>query len=179
MDEPDPKVLARARDGDRDAAGEIIRLAQPHVWRFVHSLTHDRELATDLTQETLLKMVRSIDRFGGRSRFRTWVFAIARNVVRDHHRATSRRPRLVALDDHAADLAEPTTPGYGDDLAAALQALPSHLREVFTLVEVLGLRYREVAELLDLAEGTVKSRMFHARHQLIAWIEETEDLADG
>ena len=108
------------------------------------------------------------------------MFAIARNVVVDHRRALDRRPRLVALDEHADELVAPRQASYGDDLDAALGSLPDHVREVFVLVEVFGLRYREVGAVVGCAEGTVKSRMFHARRHLRSWVEGDGEVAtDG
>ena len=95
MEEPDGRTLDAAGRGDADALTEILTIAQPHVWRFISSLEHDRETVEDLAQETLLRIVRGLPGFRGDSRFLTWSLTIARNVVRDHQRALARRPRLV------------------------------------------------------------------------------------
>ena len=179
MEDPDPPTLDAARRGDPEAVAEILTLLQPHVWRFVRTLERNRETAEDLTQEVLLRTVRALPRFRGDSRFRTWVFTIARNVVRDEQRRVARRPSTVVADERV----EPVSPGSEppDTVAvwAAVDALPEPLREVFVLVEVMGLRYREVAVLTDVAEGTVKSRMFHARRELTRWFEADRGIADG
>lgn len=177
MEDPDPKTLAAACRGDRRALAEIVALAQPDTWRFIAGLERDREMVEDLTQETLLRVVRGLTKFRAESRFRTWVFAIARNVVRDHQRRLRRRPRPVAVDERAE------LPGALDEhgiveVWAAIDALPGRLREVFVLVEVMGLRYREVATLVGVREGTVKSRMFSARQALIDWMQSDTAVAD-
>ncbi len=176
MEDPDPTLLHAACRGDRGALTEILAFVQPPVWRFVSSLERNRETAEDLTQESLLRLLRGLPDFRGESRFRTWAFAIARNVVRDHQRAIARRPRLVGHDGFPAAGDAHDETGDRDaalivDLQRAIGHLPPELREVFVLIEVSGLRYREVAEILDLAEGTVKSRMFHSRRELIRHLE--------
>lgn len=176
MEDPDRTLLDAASSGDRVALTELLALVQPHVWRFVSTLERNRETAEDLTQESLLRVVRGLSDFRSESRFRTWAFAIARNVVRDHQRAVARRPRLVGRDRVPARgvhnaRSEDRDAALIVDLQRAIDLLPPELREVFVLVEVSGLRYREAAEILDLPEGTVKSRMFHSRRKMIRHLE--------
>lgn len=171
MLEPSPHTLDAARRGDRDAVADVVAALQPHLWRFIAALERDTEAVADLTQETLVKVLRGLAGFRGDARLRTWAFAIARNVVRDHQRSIARRPRLVALDSTADRAGEPNDPSLRLRLDDALAQLIRPLREVFVLVEVSGLRYREVAEILDIPEGTVKSRMFRARAELIRLLD--------
>jgi RNA polymerase sigma-70 factor, ECF subfamily len=175
MDEPDPAVIRGAAAGDAAAFDTLVRHVQPHVWRFLRHLTGDAELAADLTQETLVRVYRGLDGFRFDCRFSTWVFRIARNASVDEVRAAARRRRL--LDAVAA---QPVArvgagPGPATELRAAVSALPVRLREAFVLVEVFGLRYREAATVLGVPEGTVKSRVFHARRELVAWLRDGDD----
>ena len=87
----------------------------------------------------------------------------------------------MPLDDRPAEAADPGGgPMVDYELRSAVLDLAPHLREVFVMVEVLGLRYREVGDVLGVPDGTVKSRMFHARRELIRWLEATEEQpADG
>ena len=180
MEDPDGRTLDAAGRGDADALTAVLELVQPHVWRFIGSLERSRETVEDLAQETLLRIVRGLPGFRGDSRFLTWSLTIARNVVRDHQRAVARRPRLVGPshrpadhDRHDAAVVDPDT-SLIVDLERAIRSLPETLREVFVLVEISGLPYRDVADVLAIAEGTVKSRMFHARRELIRLLDPGE-----
>jgi RNA polymerase sigma-70 factor, ECF subfamily len=176
MDEPDPRTLRAAASGDDAAFTSIVRDTQAHVWRFLRHLLGDGELAADVTQETFVRVHRALPRFRGESRFSTWLLRIARNAALDEQRRRSRR-------DRTARLAQPPGPSSDGSLAtelrSALANLSPELREPFILVEVFGLRYREVAEVLDAPIGTVKSRVFRARAELVSWLRTGEDGADG
>lgn len=185
MENPAGPILDAAQRGEPGALTEIVALIQPHVWRFVASLERNRETAEDLAQEALLRVVRGLPDFRRDSSLLTWSLAVARNVVRDHQRAVSRRPRLV--DDRDTTGAPRRGEGASIDpdtslmvdLENAIASLPHPLREVFVLVEIAELQYREVAEVTGIAEGTVKSRMFHARRELIRLLDVGEGDGHG
>ncbi len=163
MNEPDPRVIRAAAKGDNEAFSELVRLYQEPVWRFLTRYTGDQHLAEDLTQDTFLKLHRRLGTYRFRSKFSTWIFSIARNAAIDAHRSNVRRERLPDVAPRPAPLGQP---GLGVELDEALASLSPKLRESLLLVEVLGLRYREVAEVLELPIGTVKSRVFHARQEI-------------
>ena len=180
MQEPDPRTIRLAATGDLDAFTEIVRSTQPDVWRFIRHLVGDDDLAADLTQDTFLRVHRSLGSFRGESLFRTWLFRIARNVTIDDHRRTARRAPTQPLRDAALEAVESASePGLATELRAALDELPEAQRTAFVLVEVCGLRYREVAVVLDISEGTVKSRVFHARIRLVRWFESADRETGG
>jgi RNA polymerase sigma-70 factor (ECF subfamily) len=175
MDEPDPAVIRGAAAGDTASFEALVRHVQPHVWRFLRHLTGDGDLAADLTQETLVRVHRGVGGFRFDCRFSTWVFRIARNAAVDEVRASARRRRL-----QDAVAAQPVArvasgPGLAVELRAAVAGLPLRLREAFVLVEVFGLRYREAAAVLGVPEGTVKSRVFLARRELVAWLRDGDE----
>lgn len=181
MQEPPPPLVRAAATGDDEAFAELVRLAQPHLWRFLLHLVGDPDVAADLTQDTLVAAHRGLRRFRFESSLSTWLLRIARNAATDHHRRVARQARLA---DQVAAITRPSTPDIGDaaEVRAAVAALPMTLREVFVLVEVFGLRYREAATILDVPEGTVKSRMFAARRELVAWFTADSpagEVADG
>ena len=168
MDEPDPRTIRAAAAGDEQAFTSLMRSTQPHVWRFVRHLLGDDELAADVTQETFVKLHRSLPRYRFEARFSTWLLHIARNAAVDEQRRIGRRQRLHAAMSPA--------PGRGDgslgaELKAALATLSPRLREAFVAVEVFGLRYQDAAEVLAVPTGTVKSRVFRARVELVAWFD--------
>jgi len=171
MQSPDPATIRSAADGDIVAFTSIMRACQPHVWRFVRHLVGDDDLATDLTQETFVRVHRSIAGFRHDANFATWLLRIARNLVIDEQRRASRRVPVRPIDDAASIAGTEPDPGFHAELHAALATLTVEQREAILLVEVTGLRYREAAEVLDVAEGTVKSRVFTARASLARWLE--------
>ena len=147
-----------------------MRGYQAEVFRFALHLTHDHALAEDVTQETFLRAFRFIRGYRGAQRFGSWLFAIARNCSMD---ALRKRGRIAASPEHEAR----TTPDASvrAELAAALAAVSADHREAFLLVEVWGLSYQETADVLGIAVGTVKSRMFRARQALCQAIAGDEE----
>lgn len=172
MREPEPATVTAAANGDAEAFVELVHLLQVPVWRFLTRLLGDRGLAEDVTQETFVRVHRGLPGFGGRSRFTTWVFGIARNAGLDALRARSRRPQVVG--DVPIGLPADAEPGFGAELSDALARLTVDRREALLLVAVLGLGYREVAEITGTPEGTVKSRVHAARLELHAALRNEE-----
>ncbi len=176
--EPEPETIRAAARGDQQAFAEIVRGLQAPVWRFLRHLVGDAALAEDLTQETFIRVYRKLGSFRHRAKFSTWVFQIARNAGIDEIRSRERRSRLVRVlrPDRPAVRSGPET---GVEVQAALTELSPKLREAFLMVEVLGLTYREAGGALGVPEGTVKSRVHHARAALVAWLEAAEEETSG
>ncbi len=172
MREPDPMLLARAAAGDPACFEDLICVFQHPLWRFLTHLLGDEHLAEDATQETFLRVHRALPGFEGRSQFSTWLFGIARNVGLDSLRRQRRRPHVVG--PITADPAANTTLGVSVEIAEALASLPLIQREALLIIEVLGLSYREAAEMTGVAEGTFKSRVYHARQHLHMWLRHEE-----
>jgi RNA polymerase sigma-70 factor (ECF subfamily) len=171
VNDPDPRTLARAREGDLGAFEDLVRQYQGDLWRFAYHFTRDRTLADDATQETFLRAFRFLGGFRGDSRFTSWLFRIARNCAMDQLRVRktdlqreSRAP-LVATSDAQARV----------ELHAALDALTPEHREPFLLVEVFGLSYQEAADVLGVRVGTIKSRMHRARRVMMEALAVEED----
>lgn len=176
MHETDPALIRAAANGDLDAVEQIIRAHQQEVWRFLRRVLGDGAAAEDVAQETFLRMYRRLPTFRFESKFSTWIFQIARNVAIDELRARERRDR--ALRSLPSVAAATGGPGVArTEIDAALASLPVALREPLLLIEVLGLRYAEAAAILEVPDGTVKSRVFAARTRLSAWAREDETSA--
>jgi RNA polymerase sigma-70 factor, ECF subfamily len=167
----DPRTLDRARRGELPAFEQLVREFQADVYRFAWHLTRDRDLADDVTQDAFLRAFRFIEGFRGDRKFGSWLFAITRNCAMD----ALRRRRFPLLHEHDREVEG----SIGDatahaELDAALRSISTEHRETFLLVEVFGLSYQEASDVLGVATGTVKSRMFRARKALCAAITDRE-----
>lgn len=174
-------LIGAALGGDRNAMTRFVQLTQRDVWRFLASHTNARD-ADDLTQETFIRVLRTLPRFERRSSLRTWMLVIARRVVIDHIRHQSVRPRLVAVEDWAA-VADRTQQGLGasphpstqDDLTALLGSLSPDRREALFLTQLMGMSYPEAAAVCGCPVGTIRSRVARGREDLARLI----DAGDG
>lgn len=175
MQEPDPGVVRAAAAGDLDAFEVLVRAYQEPIWRFLHGMVSDAALAEDLTQETFLRAFDRLATFRFEAKLSTWLFQIARNRAVDALRVRERRDRLPS---RLGPLDTPPGAELRVELEAALAALSGKLRETLLVVEVMGFTCREAADILRIPEGTVKSRLFHARARLIAWYDAHEG-SDG
>lgn len=177
MYEPDPELIRAASAGDTAAFEELVRAYQAHIWRFLRHFLGDPDLAEDITQETFVRVYRKLGTFRFRSKFSTWVFQVARNAGIDALRARQRRERLLTAMEPRA----PEVTSGGElrmEIETALQTLTPKLREAFVLIEAFGFTYREAGRTIGVPEGTVKSRVYHAREQLLSWMIAEEGAAD-
>ncbi|HEX9123758.1 MAG TPA: sigma-70 family RNA polymerase sigma factor [Actinomycetota bacterium] len=170
MQDPDPRTLARAREGDLGAFEDLVRSYQADVWRFAYHFTRDHALAEDVTQEAFLRAFRFLRSFRGDSKFTSWLFRIARNCAMD---AIRRRKGHETRE--APPSMGPPDPEARAELHAALAAVSDEHREPFLLIEVFGLSYQETADVLNLRVGTVKSRMHRARLAMMHALAVEED----
>lgn len=126
--------------------------------------------AEDACQEALLQITRNLDRFDGRAAFSTWAYRVTTNACLDELRRRRRRPAPVEVDN-SHQVADPVDSAEDAvtrlDVDAALASLPSEYRTVVVLRDVAGLSYAEIAEILGLPGGTVRSRIARGREALI------------
>lgn len=136
--------------------------------------------ARDALQLAFVKAWRSLDRFDPKRRFGPWFFQILRNQCRDMLRTRASRFKIEALDDHlelrpAGSEASPERARVRGEaremLWKGLGAIAPEHREILVLKELEGLRYSEIAEVLDIPDGTVASRLYHARRALKGALE--------
>lgn len=170
MDEPTLEERATAAAaGDRDALELLLAEVQPRVARIAGRMLPHPQDAEEATQDALLAVARNIAKFEGRSRFTTWLHAVASNSARSTYRSLKRRSVEHASEELPTAVDPRTTSviaGSRLDLLEALEVLAAdrpELVEPLVLRDVNELDYREIAELLDLPLGTVKSRIHHAR----------------
>lgn len=167
---PDRDLLVRARDGDRDAFGTLIRRHQQRIFGLGARLLGNATEADDLVQDTFLRVWRALDRFDEARPFVPWLVRIATNRALDVLNARSRRAGEEALEalpwegpspDEDVDRAR-----LRKEVMRALQTLPDDQRSVLVLRAYEGLSYREIADALELPIGTVMSRLARARETM-------------
>ncbi|TMM40180.1 MAG: RNA polymerase sigma factor SigM [Actinobacteria bacterium] len=164
----DDAALLRAHvAGDRDAFAELVRRHRDRLWAVALRTLGDREEAADAVQEALISAYRSAHRFRGDSAVTTWLHRIVVNACLDRVRRRSARPTVPLADTEPLPV-----PAVDSDTAldvrAALARLPADQRAALVLVDVQGYSVAEAATILEIAEGTVKSRCSRGRARLAA-----------
>ena len=177
----DVGILSRIATGDRTALGELYAHYGASLLGYVRSLTPDQSLAEEIVQDTLVAVWSSAGRYGGKSTVKTWLIGIAR---RQAHNTLRRRG--LPLADPAALATLPAPDPTPEDvalamadraaLAAALRCLAPAQREVLALIFGQELSYQEVANVLDIPIGTVRSRLNHAKRALRVLLESAEEV---
>jgi RNA polymerase sigma-70 factor (ECF subfamily) len=175
-------LVAAAQGGDRFALDQLLRNHYDRIHSVCRRIAGGTRDADDACQEALIKIVRSLPRFDGRSSFGTWAYRIATNAALDELRKRNRRPGLHAVDDDARpEQADPRsserTDWYPERLLLdeAIDRLPDDLRIAVVLRDVADLDYAEIAATLDIALGTVKSRISRGRAALADQLGEQLD----
>jgi RNA polymerase sigma-70 factor (ECF subfamily) len=172
----DEDLMVRVQAGDSEALAALIERYRGPLYAFLWRRAGDG--ADDLFQESWIRVSRARDRFDRSRRFSTWLFQIANNLCRDRwRRLDARRRALGALreETHAtgADAAPAPELPEGRGLIARLDALPERLREVLVLRHFHEMSEAEIAEVLGIPRGTVKSRLHAAVRAARALLEET------
>ncbi len=172
MAELDELTLARAQRGDRDATHALIVMYQDRVYALVARLLHrQRHAVEDTAQDVFLKVLRALERFdrNGAARLSTWILTIATRTCLDLLEQTNRREQLGALLQlpSAANLERDVVhTQLTEQVTRALEDLPPDHRAVLVLRAYHDLDYDEIAEILRVETGTVKSRLNRARERL-------------
>jgi len=149
------------------------------LFTFAYNLTYNESDANDLVQETYLKAYRFIDKYQANTNPKAWLFRILKNVFINEYRKKSREPAKIDFDQMVAPGEEhPVLPAtldlreeifddlLGDEISAALNSLPVDYKTVILLCDIEGFSYEEIAEILEIPIGTVRSRLFRARNML-------------
>ena len=170
------ELVHSAQKGDTSAFGQLVEAHQSKIYSLCYLMTGNAEDAADLTQEVFLSAWRSLSRFQEQSSFGTWVYRMATNASIDFLRREKRRQVLSMTMEEDSEERQAQVPDerYSPHrlleqkearqaVADALAALSPEHRQVLVLREMEGLSYQEIGQLLDLEEGTVKSRIARAR----------------
>lgn len=169
--------LARAAAGGDEAAfGELVRLFEKKVYNLALRMCGSPEDAADAAQEAFLAAWKGLPNFRGEAGFSTWLYRLTSNAAIDHLRRTKRQRGEASLDDEALrldavdDTPSPQALAEGEELRAAvlsgLSQLSDDHRQALTLRELQELSYEEIAAVLEIDLGTVKSRISRARSAL-------------
>jgi RNA polymerase sigma-70 factor (ECF subfamily) len=177
--DPAHSLVSRCLSGDEAAWEELVRQHTRHVYGLCYRFTGSGAEAQDLTQEVFLRVFRTLKTFrSAEGSFGTWLARVARNLLIDHYRRTRQErvtdpieEQLSVLEDKGATASErPDHAVAGREaseiLQAALQKLSPDLREAVILRDLQEMEYREIAEVLGIPEGTVKSRINRGRAEL-------------
>ena len=181
----DAALIRRCRLGDSSAFGILVRKYQDPLFNGVYRMVGDYQDAADVVQDVFLKAYRAIDTFRGSAAFYTWLYTIAVNTCRSRGRSLKARKEHVPLaagtggdpDDDPPPGNDPADPEPLPSEVAetreeycraeeALQRLPHGYRMVVVLKDIEGRNYAEIAAMMQISLGTVKSRLFRAREKL-------------
>lgn len=167
----DRELVRRYLAGDAGAFATLVERHQARVYGLCLRVTGNPEDAADATQEAFVSALRKLGQFRGDAAFTTWMHRVAVNACYDLLRKRSRQPllHLAADDDLPTPEAGPPAPDHADevagthDAAAALARIPEEFRVALVLADVQDLPYEQIAKILDVPIGTVKSRVFRGR----------------
>lgn len=175
----DDELVTAAQGGEREAMDALLRRHHARIWAICRRLAGNDADAADATQEAMILIVRRLHTFDGRSRFTTWAHRVATNACLDELRRRGRRPKLGLPDDDpdggrtTADPGPPVDREVTDRLTvdAALAQLPEEFRLPIVLRDLGGHDYAEIAAILDIPAGTVRSRIARGRARLAQLLE--------
>ncbi len=180
----DQEVVALARHGQEAAYRELVRRYERPIFSLVYRMVRDRELAEDLAQETFVKALNAIESYRPEFKFSSWIFKIANNAAIDHlrrreldtlsldgspHAETPEAVEATALqigDRQESALDEVEARELGGEIEVAIARLRPEYRSCILLRHVEGRAYEEIAEILNLPLGTVKTYIHRARNEL-------------
>lgn len=183
----DDELIARTQAGEAAAFDELIVKYSPRLYGLVYNMTSNHEDTNDLMQDIWAKAFRSIKGFRGKSSFYTWIHSIGVNMTINFLKKRGRRHHL-SLDDVDAgvqndkefiEMTAGSTPVREADLGElqkrlneAMQKLSNDHRAVVTMFDIQGMPHAEIAKILGISEGTVRSRLFYAHRQLQNFLSE-------
>ena len=188
------ELVTRAKAGDPDAFGQLMEQNQNRIYSLALRMVGNPEDAADLTQEAFLSAWRNLEHFQGEAAFSTWLYRLTSNACIDFLRREKRKRSagtVLSLDD-TEDGSSLDLPDYDSDphrqleqsevqqaIADGMAALSEEHRKVLALRAISGLSYAEIADILGLEEGTVKSRIARARLALRKKLLETGNFSPG
>ena len=178
-------LIEQCLAGDQVAWDTIVKQNWRKVFNVAYKFVGKHEEAEDLTQDIFLKIFKALATFDRRANFQTWIVSISRNLCIDHYRSVRKERQTIAREVDTNDLqpaSSDRTPyaaaehqDLRETLRQALQVLPPTLRTAVVLRDLQELSYQEIADKLELPEGTVKSRINRGRLELARQIKRMQD----
>lgn len=183
----DAELIARTQAGDTAAFDQLVVKYSPRLYGLVYNMTSNHEDTNDLLQDIFAKAYRSINGFRGKSTFYTWMHSIAVNMTINFLKKRGRRFQMslddidsnIQNDKEFIELTATSTPVRETDLAELQQRLNEAMmklsyehRAVVTMFDIQGMPHAEIAKIMGVSEGTVRSRLFYAHRLLQNSLEE-------
>ncbi len=168
-------LIKRCRTGDKNAFKELVKPYGKSLFGYFIKITQDEEAAKDLMQETLIKIWKGLENYNEKNKFRQWVFSIAHNVAVDYLRRASvelTQESSNTLKDQATPLEALIKKEEKELLNMAIETLPLQQKEIVLLRYVANLKFKEIAEALNLPLNTVLSGMHYAKIKLKKFLSE-------
>lgn len=188
--DPDADLVSRAQAGDTRAFDALILKYGDKLYGLIYNMTSNKEDTHDLMQDVFAKAYRSLPRFRGNSSFYTWIYQIAVNMTLNFLKKRKRRsgmslhefdsavrddPALVDTTHEANPEVQSNLHELQQRLNEAMQRLSERHRTVVTLYDIQGMPHGEIAKILKVSEGTVRSRLHYAHQQLQSYLGEFYD----
>ena len=182
--EQEAAIIKQVLEGDVNAFEGLVKEYEKNVYNLARRMTGDPEDAADMAQDAFIKAYNSLGSFRGDSKFSVWLYRIVSNLCLDFLRSRKRRPTvsLSVENDEGEDMEfeiadESQSPETlleqkltREAVRRGLDSLPPEQRQILLLREIQGLSYEEIAQVLELETGTVKSRIFRARKRLSVFL---------
>jgi RNA polymerase sigma-70 factor (ECF subfamily) len=170
------QLIDAARGGDHRAFEALVLKYQDRIFRMVQRLVSGSDVVDDLAQEVFIRAYKSLGDFKGESSLYTWLYKIALNLCRNHYRTRGRRPALEELDEADGAVGMEAAGGTPEDEASrtefwehlrrGLDELPAEQREAVVFCDLEGMSYEEMAVVMEVPIGTVRSRIYRGRRAL-------------
>lgn len=194
----DEDLMLAFGEGNEDAFVEIVNRYEKQIFNYMYRMVHNWHIAEDLTQEVFMALVNNANRYHPSAKFSTYLYTIASNIISKEWNKQSRRPKFFSLSqwligDKNNDDPENGNPSefladksldilkqaeckeISEAINEALKKIPPHQREAFVLRRFLELSYEEIAEILDIPVGTVKTRVLRAERALRPFLSQFRD----
>ena len=167
-------LIKQAIKGDTDAQSKLVSLWYKRIYNFAYKYFSDHDLAMEIGQKTFISMYKNISKLKSQERFKPWLYRIATNYCHEESRRQSKRSGDIGVNVDDSEIGSKEVSGafynperqFGRNelselLLDALNVLSAEQREVVIMKEYEGLKFKEIAEVLDVSENTVKSRLYY------------------